>query len=169
MRPASLPALVLAAALLLGALVMSGTAAAQTVEAPTPTEEAYLAATRPHRERFGEYQEQLLAHQQAAMEGQLDTIALAELGDLTRNLFAARQAFGEAAPSVRLDQYDRTVKLGLARAYDATVLLLRAQRSESVADSAALIREAGIQSSSSIRLLKEAADELRMLLPVTAL
>ena len=75
----------------------------------------------------------------------------------------------EAVPSVRLDQYDRTVKLGLARAYDATVLLLRAQRSESIADSAALIREAGIQSSSSIRLLEEAADELRMLLPVTAL
>lgn len=161
--------LVLAATLLLGTLVVPGTAVVQTVEEPTPTEGAYLAATKPYRDRLGSYQEQLLAHQQAAAEGQLDTIALADLADLTRNLFAARQAFGEAVPSVRLDQYDRTVKLGLERAYDATVLLLRAQRSESLADSAALIREAGLQSASSIRLFREAADELRMLVPVAAL
>lgn len=169
MRLAFLPALMLVATLLLGALVTPGAASAQTAEAPTPTELAYLAATRPYRDRLGAYQEKLLAHQQAAAEGQLDSIALADLGDLTRELFAARQTFTDAIPSARLDLYHRTIALGLERAYDATVLLLRAQRSESIADSDALVREAGIQSASSRQLLQEAVDELRMLVPATAL
>ena len=174
MRLAFPPTLALVVTLLLGAFVTPRAAVAQTVAEPTPaeptpTEAAYLAATRPYRDRLGAYQEALLAYQQAATEGQIDSITIADLGDLTRELFAARQAFTGAVPSARLDQYDRTIKLGLERAYDATVLLLRAQRSESIAESAVLIGEAGLQSNSSIQLLKEAADELRMLLPVTAL
>ena len=164
-----MPALALVVTLLLGTLVTPPTVAAQTVAEPTPTEAAYLSATKPYRDRLGSYQEQLLAHQQAATEGQLDSIALAELGDLTRELFAARQAFRSAIPSTRLDQYDRTIKLALDRAYAATVLLLRAQVTESQPDYDALVREAGIQGASSIRLLKEASDEIRMLLPVTTL
>jgi hypothetical protein len=171
MRLRSLHAVVVVVVtLLLGALVAPGAASAQAVEAPTPNEVAYLAATKSYRDRLGTYQERLLAHQQAATEGQLDSIAPGDLGDLTRELFAARQAFDEEKePPVRLDLYHRTMKLGLERAYDATVLLLRAQRSESIADNAALVREAGLQSASSLRLLREAADELRMLLPLTAL
>jgi hypothetical protein len=136
-------------------------AAAQTAAPPTPTETAYLLATQPFRDRLGRYQEQLAAHQQAAAEGQLDSIALAELGDLTRELFAARQAFTNAVPSTRLDLYDRTMKLGLARAYEATALLVRAQVTDSVPDREALIRAAGEQGQSSQRLLKDATDELQ--------
>lgn len=170
MRLRSLRAvIVVVVTLLLGAPVAPGAASAQSVEAPTPNEVAYLAATKPYRDRLGTYQERLQAHQRAATEGQLDSIALGELGDLTRELFAARQAFDQAVPPVGLDLYDRTMKLGLERAYDATVLLLRAQRSESIADSAALVREAGIQSASSLRLLQDASDELRLLLPAATL
>ena len=169
MRLRSLRALVVVVTLLLGALVAPGAATAQTAAEPTPNEVAYLATTKPYRDRLGLYQEALLEYQQAAAEGQIDSIALGALGDLTRELFAARQAFNETVPPVRLDLYDRTMKLGLGRAYDATVLLLRAQRSESSADRAALIREAGLQTSSGSRLFNEAADELRILLPVTAL
>ena len=169
MRLTALPTLAFVATLLLGILVRPEIALAQTVAEPTPTEVAYLAATRPYRERVGAYQELLVAHQQAATEGQIDNITLAELSDLTRELFAARQAFTDASPSARLDQYDRTIKLGLDRAYAATVLLLRAQVTDSLPDNQALIREAGIQGASGIRLLKEATDELRMHLPVTAL
>lgn len=169
MRLGSLPALVLVAALLLGALVTPATVLAQTVAEPTPTEGAYLAATKPYRDRLGAYQEALLEYQQAANEGQIDGVSVVALGDLTRELFAARQAFTGAVPSVRLDQYDRTIKLALDRAYAATVLLLRAQVTDSTADRDTLIREAAIQGGSSVRLLKEAADELRMLVPATAL
>ena len=162
---ASLPAL--AATLLLGALMMPGAARAQAVAEPTPTEVAYLAATGPYRDRLGMYQERLLAHQQAAAEGQLDSIAITDLGDLTRELFAARLAFTGAVPSVRLDRYDRTMQLALDRAYEATVLLVRAHVTESLPDHDALIREAEIQTASSVRLLTEAADELRTVVPVT--
>ena len=165
MRLTALPTLTLVAALLLGALVSPGAASAQTVAEPTPTEAAYLAATKPYRDRVGAYQKLLAAHQQAATEGQLDSITLQELSDLTRELFAAQRAFTDARPSARLDQYDRTIKLGIDRAYAATVLLLRAQRTESQPDNEALIREAGIQAASSIKLLVEATDELRMQVP----
>ena len=170
MRLRSLPVLACVVVLLLGAPFAPGVASAQSVEAPTPNEAAYLAATKPYRDRLGTYQERLQAHQQAATEGQLDSIALGELGDLTRELFSAREAFDEEeGPPARLDLYHRTMKLGLERAYDATVLLLRAQRSESIADSTALVREAGLQSANSLRLLREASDELRMLVPAAAL
>jgi hypothetical protein len=130
---------------------------------------AYLADTKPFRDRLGTYHEQLVAHQQAAAEGQLDSIAIADLGDLTRELFAARRAFAVAVPSARLDQYDRTIKLALDRGYAATVLLLRAQVTDSLPVRDALIREAAIQSGSSSRLLEEASEELRALLPAAAL
>ena len=168
MRLASLPALTFVVALLLGGLVTPGAAVAQTVAEPTPTELAYLSATRPFRDRLGSYQERLAAHQQAAMEGQIDRLAITDLGDLTRELFAARQAFTEAVPSTRLDLYDRTIELALDRAYEATVLLLRAQLTDSLPDREVLIREAGIQERSSTRLLKEATDGLRALIPVTS-
>jgi hypothetical protein len=164
MRLASLPALTFVLTLLTGALVMPGSAVAQTAE-PTPTELTYLADTKPFRDRLGAYQVLLAAHQQAADEGQIDGIGRDDLGDLTRELFTARQAFAGAAPSARLDQYDRTVTLALDRAYEATVLLLRAQVTDSMPDRAALIHEAGRQGSSGSRLLQEAADQLRTLLP----
>jgi hypothetical protein len=169
MRLASLSALALVVMLLLGAHVRPGVASAQAVAEPTPTEIAYLAATKPYRDRLGAYQEALLEYQQAATEGQLESISVTDLGDLTRELFAARQAFTGAVPSVRLDQYDRTIKLALERAYAATVLLLRAQVTDSMADRDTLIRDAVDQGRSSSRLFKEAADELRMLVPATAL
>lgn len=169
MRLASPPALAVAVTLLLGALVTPGSAAAQPVAEPTPTERAYLSATRPFRDRIGRYQEQLTAHQQAATAGQVDSIAIADLSDLTRELFAARQAFADAVPSARLNQYDRTITLALDRAYEATVLLLHAQVTDSMPDRESLIREAGIQQSSGSRLLTEATDELRALLPAAAL
>ena len=169
MRLASLPALAFVVTLLLGAFVTPRTALAQTVEAPTATEVGYLAATKPYRDRFGAYQEALLEYQQAATEGQIESISVVALGDLTRELFAARQAFTDAVPSVRLDQYDRTIKLALDRAYASTVLLLRAQVTDSASDREALIREAVFQTGSGSRLFKEAADELRALLPAAAL
>jgi hypothetical protein len=167
MRLAPLPALAFVATLLLGALVTPGAALAQTVAGPTPVEAAYLAATKPFRDRIGLYQEALLEYQQAAVDGQIETVSVTAFGDLTRELFAARQAFTDASPSARLDQYDRTIKLAIDRAYAASVLLLRAQVTESAADREALIREAAEQTRSSTRLFGEAADELRALVPVT--
>jgi hypothetical protein len=169
MRPFTLSSLSFVVTLLLGVLVTPGTAAAQTEAQPTPIEVAYLADTKPFRERLGTYQEQLVAHQQAVAEGQLDSIAMADLSDLTRELFAARQAFAGAVPSARLDQYDRTIKLAIDRGYAATVLLLRAQVTDSLPDRDALIREAAIQSGSSSRLMEAAEEELRALLPAAAL
>jgi hypothetical protein len=154
--------------LLIGALVAPGTAAAQTETSPTPSDLMYLSATGPFRERLGTYQEKLGTFLKAATAGQLDEIAMADLGDLTRELFTARQAFVVAVPSARLEQYDRAIELALDRAYAAAVLLLRAQVTDSLPDRAALIREAGIQSSSSGRLLKDASDELRAVLPGAA-
>lgn len=161
--------LIVRSALTLAVMLMLATAGvpvavAQTVP-PSPTETAYLLATQPFRARLGLYQEQLAAHQKAAAEGQLDSIAIMDLGDLTRELFAARQAFTNAVPSTRLDLYDRTMKLGLARAYEAAALLVRAQVTDSAPDREALIRAAGDQGHSSSRLLKEATDELRSVLP----
>ena len=169
MRLGSLRALALVVTLLLGAVMMPGMVLAQTLAEPTPTEAAYLADTKPYRDRLGLYQEALLEYQQAANDGQVESVSVVALGDLTRELFAARQAFTGAVPSARLDQYDRTIKLALERAYAASVLLLRAQVTESTADRDTLIREAGIQSASSVRLLAEASDELRALVPTTAL
>ena len=169
MRLASLPALCFMVTLLLGVLGMPGMILAQTLAEPTPTEAAYLADTKPYRDRLGAYQEALLEYQQAANDGQVESVSVVALGDLTRELFAARQAFTGAVPSARLDQYDRTIKLALERAYAASVLLLRAQVTDSTADRDTLIREAGIQSASSVRLLAEASDELRMLVPAPAL
>jgi hypothetical protein len=152
-------------AVMLALATAGAPAAAQTAAPPTPTETAYLLATQPFRDKLSTYQEQLAAHQRAAAEGQLDSIAITELGDLTRELFAARLAFSNAVPSMRLDLYDRTMKLGLERAYQATAMLVRAQVTDSVPDREALIRAAGDQGQSSSRLLKEAADELESLLP----
>jgi hypothetical protein len=169
MRLASLTAMALTAALLLSTLVTPRMAAAQTVSEPSPIELAYLADTKAFRERLGAYQEQLMAHQLAAIEGQLDTVRMGDLSFLSRELFTARQVFRDAIPSTRLDQYDRTVKLAIDRAYEATILLIKAQVTESATDREALIRAAGEQSHSSSRLLRDAADELRMAISVVAL
>jgi hypothetical protein len=163
--------LIVRSALTLAIVVMLATAgapvvAAQTAAPPTPTETAYLRATQPFRDQLSRYQEQLAANQKAAAEGQLDGIAITELGDLTRELFAARLAFTNAVPSTRLDLYDRTMKLGLERAYEATALLVRAQVTDSAPDREALIRAAGDQGHSSSRLLNEATDELQSVLPL---
>ena len=169
MRLSPLSALALVVALLLDTLVMPGMVLAQTVAEPTPTEQAYLAATKPYRDRIGLYEEALLEYQQAAVDGQIESVSVVTLGDLTRELFAARQAFTDAVPSMRLDQYDRTIKLAIDRAYAASVLLVRAQMTESAADRDTLIREAVDQGRSSRRLFGEAAVELRALVPATAL
>jgi len=169
MRLASLPALAFVVSLLATVLPLPGMALAQTLAEPTPIEAAYLAATRPYRDRIGLYQEALLEYQQAAVDGRIESVSVVALGDLTRELFAARQAFTGASPSARLDQYDRTIKLALDRAYAASVLLVRAQVTESAADRETLIRDAGEQTHSSVRLFGEAADELRALVPSTAL
>jgi hypothetical protein len=133
---------------------------------PTPTELAYLAETAPFRDRLGELQDALEGYQQMAASGEIGSIPVDDLGALTRDLFIARQVFGCAAPSVRLDRYDRTVKLGLERAYTAANLLVRAQATNSPAERAAMIRDAGVYSTNSARLLKDATDELRAVLPV---
>ena len=165
MRYASLTVTALVAAMLFGTLVAPRHAAAQTVDAPSPIELAYFADTKVYRDRLGAYQEQLASHQQAAIDGQLDTVRMGDLSFLSRELFTARNVFRDTIPSARLDQYDRTVKLAIDRAYAATTLLIHAQVTESETDRATLIREAGIQSQSSARLLRDADDELRMQLP----
>ncbi|MCC7372989.1 MAG: hypothetical protein IT306_31540 [Chloroflexi bacterium] len=145
-------------------------AAAQAIADPgplNPNERTYLDTTRPFRERIGAYREMLAWYQAIASEGKLDSIALDELGNLTRELFEARRTFGEVTPTTRLDQYDRTVKLGLDRAYEATVLLMRAQVTESDADHQSLIRQAGEYGRNSQRLLQEADDALRAVVPAT--
>ena len=149
--------------------MIPGVALAQAVAEPTPTEASYLAATKPFRDRIVLYQEALLEYQQAAVDGQIESVSVTALGDLTRELFAARQAFTNASASARLDQYDRTIKLALDRAYAASVLLLRAQVTESVADRDTLIRDAVDQGRNGVRLFGEASDELRALVPATAL
>lgn len=151
--------------LLLGALAMPGVAAAQAGSPPTPTEIAYLAATKPFRDRFGLYQEALVEYQLAASQGKLDAVAQTDLADLTRELFAARRAFTEAIPSTRLDQYDRTVKLALDRAYQATVMLLQARVTDSPSEREALVRQAAFYGLNGGRLLKDALDELVAVLP----
>lgn len=130
-----------------------------------PNERAYLDTTRPFRERIGAYREMLAWYQAIASEGKLDDIALEELANLTRELFEARRTFGEVTPTTRLGQYDRTVKLGLDRAYEATVLLMRAQVTESDADHQSLIRQASEYGRNSQRLLQEADDALRAIMP----
>jgi hypothetical protein len=154
--------------LLLSALTLPSVAAAQTAPEPTGTELLYLSATRPFRDRFGAYRELLAAYQKTAAEGKLDSVAMSDLGNLTRELFTAKRTFSEAIPSARLDMYDRTVKLGLDRAYEATVMLLRAQVTNSEADHLALIRQAGEYGANSQRLFNEATDELRSVLPSIA-
>lgn len=154
--------------LLLATVAAPSVAAAQTAPEPTGTERLYLTATRPFRDRLAAYRELLAAFQKTAAEGKLDSIAMSDLGNLTRELFQARRTFGEAIPSARLDMYDRTIKLGLDRAYEATVMLLRAQVTDSEADHLALIRQAGEYGTNSQRLFNEATDELRTVLPSVA-
>jgi hypothetical protein len=135
---------------------------------PTPIELQYLADTAPYRDHLQELQDTVAGFQKMAASGEIDSIAIDDLGALTRDLFTAHQTFACAAPSVRLDRYDRTVQLGLERAYTAATLILRAQASESPPEQAALIRDAGTYSANSARLFKDAADELRAVLPVIA-
>ncbi len=154
-----------AATVLIGVLLTPSAAVAQSDAAPTPSDLMYLTATGPFRAKLTTYQERLSALVAAATDGQLDEIALSDLADLSRELFLARRAFVNALPSARLDQYDRTVELGTGRAYDATVLLLRAQVSDSAPDREALLRDASVWSRSSRHLFEDAADELRAVLP----
>jgi hypothetical protein len=121
-------------------LVSPSTAAAQMDAAPSGTELTYLKETAPFRERFRDYQDQLADYQKAAAQGQLDEIAVTALGDLTRELFIAHATFLAASPSARLDQYDRTIKLALDRAYQSGLLLLRAQVTDSAPERTALMR-----------------------------
>jgi hypothetical protein len=158
----------LMAVLLLSALIGPSVATAQTAPEPTGAELLYLSATGPFRDRFGAYRELLATYQKTAAEGNLDSVAMSDLGNLTQELFTAKRTFTEAIPSARLDMYDRTVKLGLDRAYDATVMLLRAQVTDSEADHLALIRQAGEYGANSQRLFNEATDELRSVLPSVA-
>ena len=167
-RASRLLLLRLMAVLLLSALIVPSVATAQTVPEPTGTELLYLSATKPFRDHFGAYRELLTAYQKTAAEGKLDSVAMSDLSNLTRELFTAKRTFTEAIPSARLDMYDRTVKLGLDRAYEATVMLLRAQVTDSEADHLALIRQAGEYGTNSQRLFNEATDELRSVLPSVA-
>ena len=167
-RASRLLVLRLMAVLLLAVLAAPSVAVAQTAPEPTGTELMYLSATRTFRERVGAYREALASYQKTAAEGKLDTIALSDLGNLSRELFLARKTFNEAIPSARLDLYDRTIKLGLDRAYDATVMLLRAQVTDSEADHLTLIRQAGEYGANSQRLFNEATDELLTVLPSVA-
>lgn len=171
MRHPPLTALALAASLLLAILGAPELAAAQAGPAapsPTPTELAYLSATKSFRDRLTLYQQALVEYQQAAGQGKLEAVAQSDLADLTRELFAAKRAFNEALPSVRLDQYDRTVKLALDRASQAAVMLLHAQVTDSPSEREALVRDAGVYTANSGRLVKEAIDQLGAVLPSPA-
>ena len=120
---------------------------------------AYLAATKPFRDRLGRYQEQLVAHQQAAADGQLDSIAIIDLGDLTRELFAARQAFTEPhCASVRAMIGPDPTRSGWSRARRPACCCSGPRcRRRAQPDSTDLIREVVDQGRSSSRLFGEAA------------
>ena len=152
--------LVLAFALVVATLVAPGTSAAQTVAQPTPTELAYFADTAPFRAHLGENQQWLEAIQQAMTTGRAEEVTADELGNLTRELFEAKQGFARARPSTRLDLYDRTIKSSLDRAYTAAVMLMHAQVTESGPDRDALVHDAGLYTASSGKLLKDAATAL---------
>ena len=154
--------------LLVLALLVPSVASAQPASEPMLIEQSYLRVTSPYRERMGAYQDMLANFQKLAAAGHLDEITLADLTNLSRELFKARTTFDEAGPTARLDFYHRTILLGLDRSYEATVLLLRAQVTESEADYHSLIRQAGEQTASAMRLLREAADEFRTIFPALA-
>ena len=145
MRPLKLMVLTIMFAIMFVAPGAPLPAAAQVDDrpaSPTPIETSYLAITAPFRVQLGALQGQLEAYQRAAGAGQLDTVPQTDLGYLSRELFNARQAFDAVTPSVRLAQYDRTIKLTLDHSYEATVLLLRAQVADSAAHRASLVRQA---------------------------
>jgi len=81
-------------------------------------------------------------------------------GNLTRELFMAQQGFDQAIPSSRLEIYNRDIKGSLDRAYTAAVILLHAQVTESGPRHDALIRDAALYTSTSGKLLNEAANAL---------
>jgi hypothetical protein len=152
--------LVLALALVVAMLIAPARVSAQTVVQPTPTELAYFADTAPFRAHLGENQAWLEAIQQAMTGERASEVTSDELGNLTRELFEAKQGFARARPSARLDLYDRTIKSSLDRAYAAAVMLMHAQATESGPDRDALVRDAGLYTASSGKLLKDAAAAL---------
>jgi len=164
MRPLVSPLLVLgvlsAIGALIGLLVTPSLAAAQMSAQPTPIESTYFADTAPFRANLDRNQQWLEAIQQAMTSGHADEVSTDELGNLSRELFDAKQGFARARPSARLDQYDRFIKTSLDRAYTATVLLLHAQVTESGPDRDALVRDAAQYTASSGKLLKDAATAL---------
>jgi hypothetical protein len=159
LRPVLL-SLILAVTALVGPLIAPAATSAQTVVQPTPTELTYFADTAPFRAHLAENQQWLEAIVEAMTTGRAEEVTTDELSNLTRELFEAKQAFAGARPSARLDQYDRTVKSSLDRAYAAAVMLMHAQVTESAPDREALVREAGLYTASSGKLLRDAATAL---------
>src|SRR3954454_18727001 len=104
---------------LIVALAAPGSAAAQAAAQPTPTELTYFGDTAPFRAHLVENQQWLEGILQAMTTGHADEVTTDEISNLTRELFKAQQGFARAIPSARLDQYDRTVKTSLDRAYTA--------------------------------------------------
>ena len=160
MRRSVLFALALGVVTLLGLVKTPGLAVAQTATQPTPTETAYFADTAPFRANLDRNQQWLEAIHKAMTAGHADEVSTDELGNLSRELFDAKQGFARARPSARLDQYDRFTRTSLDRAYTATVMLLHAQVTESGPDHDALVRDAGQYTASSGKLLKDAATAL---------
>jgi hypothetical protein len=149
--------LAVAIAMMAGVLIAPASTTAQSIAPPTPTELAYFADTAPFRAHLGENQQWLEAIQQAMATGRSEEVTTDELSNLTRELFKAKQGFAQARPSARLDQYDRTVKSSLDRAYAAAVMLMHAQVTESGPERDALVHEAGLYTASSGKVLKDAA------------
>lgn len=140
--------------------------ASEDLPQPSPTEAAYLAATATFRDRLGAMQAKLRGIQDLANSGQIDAVPSADLSALASDLWAARQAFLAARPSVRLDRYDQVEKLSLSQAYDAADLLLRGRLSESAAERDSLIRRADGLTGRSGRLYQQAREELSTVVPV---
>ena len=146
---------------LLLVLVAPVPAAAQSAAQPTPTEVIYFADTAPFRAHLGENQQWLEAIVKAMTTGHADEVTTDELGNLTREIFAAQQGFAQASPSARLEMYDQLVKTSVDRAYTASVMLLKAQVTESGPKQVSLVKDAATYTASSGKLLKEAGDALR--------
>jgi hypothetical protein len=160
MRRSLLSSLTFGVVAVIALIAAPGLAAAQSAAQPTPIETAYFADTAPFRANLDRNQQWLEAILTAMTTGHADEVSTDELGNLSRELFNAKQGFARARPSARLDQYDRLTKSSLDRAYTATVLLLHAQVTESGPDHDALVRDAGQYTASSGRLLKDAAAAL---------
>jgi hypothetical protein len=133
---------------------------------PSPAEADYLTLTAPYRDRLSAMLGQLVEAQRLADAGQIEQVDPDALSQLQDDLWAAQRVLTNTSHSPRLDDYARTMNMGLRQALSADDMLVHARRSDSDTERATLITNARPFTAAGAKLQKDAEQALSYVVPV---